>query len=197
MPSALSPPQSFVPVWKPGQWCFPDSSLCSPPSPFLTLCHTSPSPYFQEEVYRRAVALLHPIPHLSPPFLHLTVLAMTTHLFYPDPTLVPFPYFLSSSSLSAPHSVLPPPPPLHPPCSLHLSGERSAVLYFAVTLKAAFIRFILRRCGNGMVSLHYTHPPAELVFFFKWEMSNKINPFGQSHRFMEDVIQMLAHLTNT
>lgn len=49
-----------------------------------------------------------------------------------------------------------PPLPFQPPCSLSLSGEISAVLYIAVTLKAAFIRFILRWWENGMVSLHYT-----------------------------------------
>ena len=109
-----------------GPVVFPRLLLMLSSSPFLTLSHTSSSPYFQEEVYRRTVALLLPIPHLSPPFLHLTVLVMTTHLFYPDPTLVPFPYFLSSSFLSSPHPVLPPLPPLHPH-ALSTSRERWAL----------------------------------------------------------------------
>lgn len=122
---------------------------------FLTLCYTSCSPASRRRI--TIMALLHPIPHLSPPFLHLTVPVMTTHLFYPDPALMPFLYFLSSSSLSVPHSVHSPLPPLQLLYSHSISGEMSAVLYFAVTLKTAFIRFILRWCEKGMVSLYCTH----------------------------------------
>lgn len=85
------------------------------------------------------------------PFSILLYRGMATHLFSPNPTLMHVLYFLSSSSLSVSHY---PHPPLQPPCSLSLSGEMSTVLYFAVTLKAAFIIFMLRWCGNRMASLH-------------------------------------------
>lgn len=62
---------------------------------FITFCCTSTSSASRRRII--IVALLHPIPHLSPPFLHLTVLVMTTHLFYRDPALIPFLYYLISS----------------------------------------------------------------------------------------------------
>lgn len=95
-----------------------------------------------------------------PPSTHsiLGVLGVTAHLFYPDSTLMFFLYFPSSSCLSVSLVKQPLPPlfklgcslsfPLHRSrflsLSLRLSGEMRAVLYFAVTLKTAFIRFMLR-----------------------------------------------------
>lgn len=153
MPSALSSLRSFVPVWK-LSGAFPYSSNVLFLS-FLTLCYTSSSPASRRRI--TIVNLLHPIPHLPPPFLHLTVLVMTIHLFYPDLALMHFLYFLFSSSLSVPYSVHSSFPPLQPLCSHSLSGEMCAILYFAVTLKTAFIRFILRWCEKGRVSFYCTH----------------------------------------
>lgn len=68
---------------------------CLPLFPHSVTNH--PKPFFLEEDYSKIVVLLNPIPHLIPPLLHLTVMGMTTHLFYLDPTLVEFLYHLSSS----------------------------------------------------------------------------------------------------
>lgn len=129
------------------QRCFP-YSLNS-----LTLCHTSSSPCFQEEDYRGNCGSAPPHPPIYLLlFLHLTVWGDDNTPIYftlTQPSCITSPHLLFLFLIL---SISP-----QPPCSLSLSGEMSAVLYFAVTLKAAFIRFILRRCGNGMVSLHYTY----------------------------------------
>ena len=83
------------------QLCFPHSSSV------FSLCHTSSSPGYQEGDYRRIVTLLHPIPQLSPPSLHFTVLVMTTHLPWPNPhPLFVFPLLIFSSSFSPPPTYL-------------------------------------------------------------------------------------------
>lgn len=69
-----------------------------------------------------------PIPHLSPPFLHLTVLVMTTHLFYPDPTLIPFSYFLSSSSFCSSFGPFPPSSITTPMLSLPLRRDQCRIV---------------------------------------------------------------------
>lgn len=89
-----------------------------------------------------------------PPTTHMSSLSPSYHVVDGSIPISPWPNPCTLSAFLI--FSLSPSPLLH--YSPHtLSGETSTVLYFAMTLKAACIRFIFKWCEDGMFSLHYTH----------------------------------------
>lgn len=154
VPSALFSAQSFVLVWNLCSVYWTPQMLSSSPASLSFTHHPAPASRSRitgELQFCSVPPLIYVLPFSILPSWGW----QRTYFTHTQPSC---PFCISPPDLLFIFLSLPTNPPLHYSpralSSLPLSREMSAVLYFTVTLKAAFIRFILRWCGQGMVSIH-------------------------------------------